>query len=339
MARIFTTPDAEKTAKIFMHDVTVAGGINTKNLRTTTPYAFTQGGYIIAAQTICDELTKRDFADIDAAIQTISHYHFVPSYDGRGRYKSLKPAAIAKCIVYMAELLQLYWDDTIRTPFEVDEFKKTFLGQAVYKYGRYISAIPAAKKSRSTSGSAASKTPGQPPQNGYKSSGPQSGNARDLRDPDGSAGTPGAKVTADGSLIYKIIGDKIGQSTPNAFVKPLNPNGAAGSTNKVFVGSGKGYGECTCFFDDPNDAQNFLDAIIKANRVPSNVANLRVVKGKADSNGYFLVGTEFGICAIAASKLNEELAAAAEELTGWDKATEGYSDEKLEELHTWMRRG
>lgn len=338
MARIFTTPEAEKTAKILMHDITVASGINSNNLRPTTPYSLTRTEYITAAQTICDELTKRDFADIDNAIVMISNFRFIPNYDGLGSYKSIKPAAIAKCIVYMAELLQLYWDDTIRTPFEVDEFKKTLLGKAVYKYGRYISAIPA-KKSRSTSGSAATKTPGQPPKNSYKSSGPQSGNARDLRDPDGSAGTPGVKVTANGPLIYKIIGDKIGQSTPNAFIKPLNPNGAAGSTNKVFIGSGKGYGECTCFFDDPNDAKNFLDAIIKSNRVPSNVANLRIVKSKADSNGYFLVGTEFGVCAIVASKLNEELVPTEDELTGWDKATKGYSNEKLEELHTWMRRG
>lgn len=340
MARIFTTPEAEKAAKVFMHDVTVAGGINTKNLRNSRPYSWTHGTYVNAAKAICDELTNRDFANIDSDIRRIASYRFVTSYDNRGKYKSFKPDGVAKCIVYMAELLQLYWDDTNRTPYEIDEFKKTILGAMVYKYKRYISAIPE-KKSGST-GSSRSTSPkgqGQAPQNSYKQSGPQSGNVRDLRDVNGNPGTPGEKVTAEGSLSYKIIGDKIGQSTPNVFIKPLNPNGAAGTTNKVFVGSGKGYGECTCFFDDPNEAQAFLDKVNQSGKIPGNVTNLHVAKVKSDSNGYFLVGTELGICAISAAKLNEALEESAKEPGGWEKATEGYSKEELDELHTWMRRG
>lgn len=333
MARIFTTSDAEQAAKVFMHDITVAGGINTKNLRTSTPYNYTRTDFITAAQTICNELTERDFADIDSAIHSAVRFNFKPNYDNSGKYRSFKPEAAAKAIVWLAEQLGIYWDDTVRTPYEVDEFKKTLLGAAIYKYGRYISAV-SNKKSRSSS----TRTPGQPPKNNYKQSGPQSANVRDLQ------GNPGQKVHADTSFIYKIIGDNPqSKNTPNVFIKPLNAAGAEGSTNKIFISSGNGYTDCTCYFDDPNDATTFLNKVLASNRVPANVTNLRVVKNKADANGYFLVGTEFGIVAVSAKTLNEALTEAAKEMnegvSGWDKATANYSKEELDELHTWMRRG
>ena len=336
MARIFTTPEAEKAAKVFMHDITVAGGINTKNLRTSMPYRFRQNSYLNAAKAICDELINRDFADINNAINAAASFRFIPNYNDTGKYKFLKPEGVAKSIVYMAELLQLYWDDTIRTPYEIDEFKKTLLGAAVYKYNRYISAIPS-KGAKSSTGTS-TRASGQPPKNNYKQSGPQSANVRDLQ------GAPGQKVYADTSFIYKIIGDNpASKNTPNVFIKPLSAAGGNGTTNKIFISSGNGYTDCTCYFDDPNDAQNFLDKIIADNRVPSNVSNMRVVKNKADANGYFIVGTEYGPCAVSAKTLNEALQESVKETTevaeGWEKATENYSKEELNELHTWMRRG
>jgi hypothetical protein len=355
MARIFTTPDAEHNAKVFMHDITVAGGINTKNLRTNTPYSFGRSDYCTAAQKICDELVNRDFNNIDREINRVTNFYFRPNFDGSGKNKSIKPEFAAKAIVYFAELLGLYWDDTIRTPYEIDEFKKTTLGEAVYKYGRYISAVPdkpSKSRGKAAAGpSVANATGGtgvvqaQQPKNGYKQSGPQSGNVRDLRDITGiGAGTPGAKVYIEGTYSYKIIGDNPqSKNTPNVFIRPLSASGAEGTTNKVFFNSGNGYTDCTCYFEDPNEAQAFLDEIIKNNKVPVNVSNPRIVKNKADANGYFLVGTEFGVVAISAKTLNEAL---NEEMTekidrevNWDKATEGYTKEELDELHTWMRRG
>ena len=300
MARIFTTPDAERTAKIFMHDITVAGGITAKSLTTRTPYALSDNTYRTAAQVICDELVNRDFTDIDAALRSVSRYSFTVNYDGTGKAKRLKPAAAAKCVVYMAELLQLYWDDTIRTPYELNEFKKTFLGQAVYKYGRYISAI--SNKGSAGSKSASTRSPGQPPKNGYKQSGSQLKNVRDLIDIPGHPGTAGTRLDADTEWIYYIKG--VLANSKNAaivHIKPLsnNPKYITGGTNKVCISSGNGYTDCTCFFDDPNDAQSFLDAINKANIVPANVSGLQVVKNKADkiktdsnvnaTGGYFMV--------------------------------------------------
>ena len=338
MPKIFTTPEAEAKAKRQMRYILIAGGLRSKDPNEDLPYSFNYNQYLDSAKVVCDELVNRDFTNINDALNTL--HSFAPTRNGAPR---LKAEGFAKAIVYMAELLELYWDDTLKTPYEVDEFKKTLLGDAVYKYGRYISAIqdkparaPRSISSTST-GSTGSATTAQPPQNNYKQSGAQSGNVRDLRDLNGGPGTPGQKVTAAGKYIFRIIGDNPqSKNIPNVFIKPLNASGATGNTNKVFFSSGNGYTDCTCYFDDENDAQDFLNKIIAAGKVPANVSNPRVVKRNADPNGYFLAGTEFGICAISAKTLNETL---TEDSTGgWEKATEECTKEELEELHTWMRR-
>ena len=342
MARIFTTAESEAAAKVFMHNITVAGGINTKNLHTGRQWPIGETRFTDAAQAICKELVDRDFTDIDMPIKRAANYHFYSNYDGTGKQKSFKPEGVAKAIVYLAEKLNLYWDDTIRTPYEISEFQKTLLGDAVYKYGRYISAIK--DKTTKTKGASTGSTSNNAPrvasaaaQNGYKQSGPQSSKVRDL------LGNPGDKVFADGPVSYKIEGDKLQSNAPKVFIKPLIASGEVNGTNKIFISSGNGYTDCICYFDDPNDAQNFLDKIVAANRVPANVSNLKVVKVKSDPNGYFLVGTEFGTCAISARTLNEAMTEAlkeeAEESSGWEKATERYTKEELDELHSWMRKG
>lgn len=332
MPKIFTTPEAEAKAKMQMRYILIAGGLQSKQPNEDLPYNFRYHQYLDSAKVVCDELVNRDFANIDQALHTLVSY-------APGRFKV---ESFAKAIVYAAELLELYWDDTLKTPYEVDEFKKTKLGEAVYKYGRYISAIQdkPARSQRSTSKPSAvtnSNTQAQAPQNGYKSSGAQSGNVRDLQDLSGGPGVPGQKVLAGGKYIFRIIGDNPqSKNIPNAFIKPLSASGATGNTNKVFFSSGNGYTDCTCYFDDEDDAQDFLNKLMAAGRIPTNISNPRVVKRNADPNGYFIAGTEFGPCAISAKTLNEALTEDAD--GGWEKATEKYTKEELEELHTWMRR-
>lgn len=341
MPKIFTTSEAEAKAKRQMRYILIAGGLRSQDQDEALPRSFQYSRYIDSAKIVCDELVNRDFTNIDSALRTLDS--LAPTARGE---KSLKPEGFAKAIVYMAELLQLYWDDTLKTPYEIDEFKKTTLGNAVYKYGRYISAIQdkqirAPRAASSTTGTSAgagtaSSTASQS-QSGYKSSGAQSGNVRDLQDLNGGPGTPGQKVTAAGKYIFRIIGDNPqSKNIPNVFIKPLSTSGATGNTNKIFFSSGNGYTDCTCYFDDENDAQDFLNKIVAANRVPANISNPRVVKRNADPNGYFLVGTEFGVCAVSAKTLNETLT--EETNNGWEKATEECTKEELEELHTWMRR-
>ena len=342
MPKIFTTSEAEAKARRQMRYILIAGGLRSKDPNEDLPYNFQRSQYLDSAKKVCDELVNRDFTYIDSALNTLHYY--APVSRGEARFKA---EGFAKAIVYMAELLGLYWDDTLKTPYEIEEFKKTKLGEAVYKYGRYISAVQdkPARASRSASSASAggsNTTTAQAPQNGYKSSGAQSGNVRDLRALDGvSAGVPGQKVTAGGTFIFRIVGDNPqSKNTPNVFIKPLSASGATGNTNKVFFSSGNGYTDCTCYFDDQNDAQDFLDKMIAANRIPANVSNPRVVKRNADPNGYFLAGTEFGVCAISAKTLNEALNETLTEDTtgGWESATKECSKEELEELHTWMRR-
>ena len=343
MPKIFTTPDAEAKAKRQMRYILIAGGLRSKDSNEDLPYNFQYSQYIDSAKIVCDELVNRDFTNIDSALNTLHSY--APTRRGEARFKA---EGFAKAIVYLAELLQLYWDDTLKTPYEVDEFKKTILGDAVYRYGRYISAIQdkparAQRSASNASANAGSSTATTAPQNGYKSSGAQSGNVRDLQDLNGGPGTPGQKVKAQGTFIFRIIGDNPqSKNIPNVFIKPLSASGATGNTNKVFFSSGNGYTDCTCYFDDENDAQDFLNKLIAAGRIPANISNPRVVKRNADQNGYFLAGTEFGVCAISAKKLNEALTEAANETpkreVNWKKATEGYTKEEIKELHTWMRR-
>lgn len=340
MPRIFTTPDAEAKAKRQMRYILIAGGLQSKQANEDLPYSFNYNQFLDAAKVICDELVNRDFTNIDNALRVM--HNFAPTRRGETRFKA---EGFAKAIVYFAELVGLYWDDTLKTPYEIDEFKKTILGEAVFKYGRYISAIQdkPARASRSASNSSTSvvgnTSTSTAPKNDYKSSGAQSGNVRDLQDLDGGPGTPGQKVMAQGQYIFRIIGDNPqSKNIPNVFIKPLSASGATGNTNKVFFSSGNGYTDCTCYFDDENDAQDFLDKIVAANRVPANISNPRVVKRNADPNGYFLAGTEFGVCAISAKTLNETLTEEADSTGGWEKATEKCTTEELEELHTWMRR-
>lgn len=354
MSQIFTTPAAESTAKAWLHDLTLAAGIRTKNQRTG--YYASQNfpqWFVDAAITVCNELVDRDFADVDASIRELAGTRFRDNLNTDiSSNKSYNEDGVAKSIVYMAELLNLYWDDTVRTTYEVDEFKKTLLGQAVFKYGRYISAV-GAKMSRggssgnssstgSTRTTAAPRAAGQAPKNNFKQSGPQSGNARDLLDINGGPGTPGAKVDPSGADVYGIVGtSSTSKNIARVFVKPLAPSGAAGKTNKVLVGSGKGFGDCVCWFEDPNDARDFLNQLTKSGKVPANVGNLQIVAKRKESNGYFLVGTEFGPVAISARALNEAAnrgSDAGAEGFAWDKVMEDLDSEELFELSKLARK-
>ena len=235
MPKIFTTPESEAKAKRQIRYILIAGGLQTQKANEDLPYSFNYNQYLDAAKTVCDELVNRDFNNINDALNTLHSY--APTRRGESRFKA---EGFAKAIVYAAELLELYWDDTLKTPYEVDEFKKTMLGDAVYRYGRYISAIQdkptrAPRAVSSAGSSTGGSTTATQPQNGYKSSGAQSGNVRDLRDLNGGPGTPGQKVTAAGKYIFRIVGDNPqSKNVPNVFIKPLSASGATGNTNKVF---------------------------------------------------------------------------------------------------------
>lgn len=358
MARIFTTPAKEAAAKAWLHDVLVIGGVLPKSQRTVNTVYFTEYRPVPApdAAKICDELVNRDFANIDASIKKLASYKFYPSLTEYCNEKRFSEEEIAKAIVYGAECFGLYWDDTICTPYEITEFQKTLLGDAVYKYGRYISNIQdpkvktskaakaAASSSTATSGSSSAATQAQ---SGYKQSGPQSSKARGLIDITGNlipTGQPGQKVFMESDCALAIRGIKPGtKSQMFAQVRPLDPAGASGSTNAVFVSASHSYGYGTCYFESMSEAKPFYDKLVASGKVPSDITQLEIVKtSKVDKNGYFLIDTEFGFCAISAKVLNESIdeQEKIEEDFGkdWEKATEGYTKEELDDLHSWMRK-
>lgn len=280
---------------------------------------------------VCDEVVQRnfDFFNVDAALNQLADCKFFvdPTAFGRVRgARMVKRSAdlIAGYIANFCAEQGIYWDDvnTHKTVQEMDQYKKTLLGGAVWEYECFLSQQ--LNKGNTTTASAASttgattntqaaptstraprapKAPGQGPANPYKSLGPQSGKARDLK------GNPGDKVYANTKVSFCIVADNAKSASPAyALVKPLNKQGDDGNgTNKVFVSSSHGYADCTCYFDDINDANAFLAQCNAKNWGPD-ISNLRVMKRASESNGYFIVGTEFGDCAISAKRMNEAAA-------------------------------
>lgn len=357
MARIFTTPAKEMAAKAWMHDVLMLGGALSQSQRTLNTVYFTEYRNVPASNAgkICDELINRNFTDIDADLNKISQFKFYPSMTQDCQLKHFSPEEAARAVVYAAECLGLYWDDTIRTPYEISAFQKTLLGDAVYKYGRYISnvkdpkvkATKAAKNQATTSNTGAPTSTQTQAQNGYKQSGPQSSNARGLIDINGKlipAGQPGQKVFMETSQALAIRGIKANVKSPVfAQVRPLDADGAAGNTNAVFISASHSYGYGICYFEEMAEAKNFYDNLVASGKVPSDVTQLEIIRtSKVDKNGYFLVDTEFGFCAISARVLNEEIdeqAVVTEDLgKDWERATANYTKEELDKLHAWMRK-
>ena len=282
MARIFANSRGEAKAKAWMHDVMAISGVLPQSQRKANIIYFTryQTPPTAEASKICDELINRRFNDIDSAINRISYYEFYPSMTDSCRETRYSPEDIAKAIVFMAERLNLYWDDTDVTPYEVEAFKKTLLGAAVYQYERYITAIKddiPKVKSSSTGPKAASSAP----KNDFKQQGPKSGQARGL------IGQPGEKVYIQGQYALAIAGEMPNvKSKYYAQIKPLDKNGASGSTNKVFVSASHSYGMGICYFDEMSDAQAFYDKLVKSGNVPSNLTKFEIGQVKKDKNGY-----------------------------------------------------
>ncbi len=275
--------------------------------------------------TVCDEIVQRNFNlfEVDSALKTLASCKFFVDPTAYGRVRGSRMVTrsanlIASYIANFCAEQGIYWDDinTHKTTTEMEQYKKTLLGEALWEYECFLSQQLA--KGNTTTASAAStgiaipgsaraprtpKAPGQAPANPYKSSGPQSGNARDLK------GKPNQKVYANTNVSFCIMADNAKSSSPAyALVKPLSKQGDNGSgTNRVFVSSSHGYADCTCYFDDINDANAFL-AKCMAKNWGSDISNLRIVKKASERNGYFLVGTEFGTCAISAKRMNEAAA-------------------------------
>jgi hypothetical protein len=325
-------------AKHIVHDAFAIAGIRVKsivNSQTQKDLPIGLDAVTSSAKKLADELIDRKYANINPSLMDIFDYGSVAIatknprnyvyYNGAYQYNT-QDKRISKVftdveqmalgIATVALKLGLLWDDTNHTTYELEIFEKSYLGKAVKEVGAYISVQSAAlstqKPVKTTTTKTTQNTPrqaGAAPQNGYKSSGPQSGSARDL------ISTPGNKEILTG-LVYKIEGvnAKSAKNKAKLYIKPLEASGAKGNTNKVMMGSANGYTDCVCHFNNAQDADSFLKTWATVNAAQTQFTNVQVVRKNADPNGYFEIGTEYGPCYISAVKLNEQVNTGADEL-------------------------
>lgn len=291
------------------------------------------------AKAICDELLahKFEFGKVDAALADVaeeldSRFKQFRYYYNLGDHPGISAALassgdadamrrllsrsfddprriLAEGLAKLCREQGIFWDDSRRSTYEMDEFTQhTIFGKALHDYYCFASQQDDADAITQSAGKSRSKkAAGTPPANNFKSTGPQSGNARGL------VGQPGQKFALY-SPIYCIEATNANTkaSAVTAFIRPLDPIGSsANNANKVFVGTANGYGYCTCYFQDPQEADTFMG---KINASPSTVRSfqLQVRKKSAKSNGYFRISTEFGDVYISAAKLNEDIVEAKE---------------------------
>lgn len=266
---------------------------------------------------IVNEIYNRQFTfirdNLDSALGDLSQLMFQALSRSKTHSKgriTRNVSILAKYIAWFCLDNDIIWDDSAQTEFEMAAILGTALGDALFKAGCFLvtkPSIPSTAKSSSSSGTP--RTPGQPPANGYKSTGAHSQDIPNL------VGQPSQKVTLSGKMIY-ITADKIGKNTPRAFVTPLKTTGngniikvSKAQAEQVKFGSGNGYTDCQLWFDNTTDADICLQGIQQAGTA-SGYQNLRCVAvANADPNGYFKVTTDFGPAYIKAAVLNEELVA------------------------------
>ena len=339
-------PQQEQTAKAWLHDLFVLGGAISQPKRPIPAATYrSMYGYTYSypnnswskeaaanARYLCEQIENRlvnyqVFTECDKKLDFFSQAWFIPDlHETNPNVRTIrkKPEILAKYIAYFCLTNKFWWDDSLATTYEMDEITKTTLGAALFEFNCFTSQEdPTKPKQRATkqavsanTGIAAtgSTTTAQSvgPVSGYKSSGPHSGEIPNL------IGTAGVKENPTVSLMYCVQADKTGKNTPNAFITPLNTTTTGNiikvdktTAETVKFGSGNGYTDCTCWFDDINLATDFAKKC--QNKFGAKYTNIIIAKAKTDPNGYYKVSTEFGECYIKAKKLNEAFEKAEQE--------------------------
>lgn len=257
---------------------------------------------------IVQELIGRpcDFVknQLDKELADISQHRF-PSGTGSGREIQRPAAELAIYLAWFCAQAGIIWDDSALTEYEIDAIKNTILGGTLYKAGLFVTTQLAITQSPVAQNSATKTTTANPPKIGYKATGAHSQHIPNL------LGAANQKITLTGT-VFAIIADKTGTNTPNAYITPLG----AGTNGKIITvgktaaeqvkfGSGNGYTDCMCWFDNLNDADSFCKTCQAS--FGNKFNNIHVVQAQADKNGYFKVSTSFGAAYIKANKLNEQL--------------------------------
>ena len=133
----FETPEEERAAKAWLHDLTVAAGIKTDSQRKT-PLHFTPE-FTEHAKILCNELVNRNCNNVDKSIKVLANYPYNASLaDGETIMAQPTPEEIAKYVVFLAKQIDARWDfrdiDLVRRM----DFGETLLGHQVYIQRQYI---------------------------------------------------------------------------------------------------------------------------------------------------------------------------------------------------------
>lgn len=336
------TQDQIILAKSWLHDIFVAGGIYPTPRRVLASedywhmYGTNKHRNQASRITLCQNATElcgiiknrkvdaKIFLRLDELLAFFETEQFLKSLDSsRGWDTTAKKASmLAKYIGWFCSEYKFYWDDTATSTYERDEINNTIIGKTLKGFACFASqqapktTKPASNATSGNTGTHTPRTPGQPPQNNFKSRGALSGVAVDLKS------VPGQKEYLS-TPIYCVNGvDANGTVLEDtAYIRPVeaDPKSQAkytiNNTNKVLFGKAKGYGYCQVYFTSKQAADDFCMQLIAANpAVNSNVALIKVCQLKsALANGYFMIGTELGTVYISASKLNESIQEAVKE--------------------------
>lgn len=334
------TADQINTAKAWLHDIFVAGGIypNPKRAVKTEDYGNMYGTHhwnrnrrielCNKAKILCDAIKIRKvdvqlFKNYDEILEYFSKQYFSISLDDPyGNSTAKKPASmLARYISWFCSNFDKFvWYDGNTSTYEREEIQKTILGKALfnnYCFESQRTPVVAKVATASTSTTRAPSTgiPGQP-QNNFKARGALSNVAIDL------ISTPNQKEHPSGPL-FSINGyDSNGVLLEDTmYIRPVeaDPKSQAkyvvNGTNKVLFGKAKGYGYCQIYFDNYADAENCMKkATQNGIKMQQNIATVKVGQlNKVLPNGYFKIGTEYGAVYISASKLNECLTEEADQ--------------------------
>jgi hypothetical protein len=332
------------TAKAWLNDIFVLAK-ETADARATD-YGYMQGSgwrketSAKYAVEIVNELKMRDFKDLNRAFDYFAEQYFGKTILDNNDVVRKKPDQLAKYVAWFCYTYRIYWNDSIRDPEVIKVFKETYLGKALDEYDCF--ALSTDRKATTGLGGPSSRSAGsastgstRTPSTGriatgtsdYKTSGPQSGNVRDLK------GDAGRKHTFMGKVwIIEGISTTASKSIPMAFIRPLDKPGAAGSTNKVFFGtSWKGYKNCVCFFRTETDALDVAEKLRADHKIPAGITEIKVSYKSPDRNGYFTVGTEYGDVEVLARELNESVEEPLTETVEMSEAAKAYMSIPLEE--------
>jgi hypothetical protein len=248
--------------------------------------------------------TQGDLTQNFNTLGSVSYFN-TPDFDYNDSYK-IKSRTFVKVFANICAKREIFWDDAEYTPHELDYFKKTVFGEALWDFRCFVSqepdvrkvptASPAASTTRTTTGngSTTSAAPKAPRATG-------AGHTLYRNNAGGIVGTSKDILTVP--EMYCILGEfnPKGKTSPKIHVSPQGQ----GAPLRVKYTSGQGHNDCILYFDSlaaANDFKTKCDA-----NLPANVAFLKVKKLATDPNGYVQVDTQYGPAWIKASKLHEEI--------------------------------